>query len=322
MRNNLLAVLGVLAVLWTGQAAAQDVWPSRPVKFIVSSSAGGGTDTYGRFIAQALSENLRQPFLVDNRPGAGGNIGVEAVAKSAPDGYTFLVSANAQIAINPSLYRNLPYNIERDIVAVARGVTGPLVLCVIPSLGAKTLADLVGMARKSPDSLAFGSAGTGSTTYLGVFMLAEAAGVRFLHVPYKGMGAVYKDFLGGEVKFMFPDLASALPHIRSGKAIPLALTERTKLLPGVPAIAEAGYPQVEITSSFSVTAPAGVPAPIIERLSSEIVRAMKAPAMIEKLEAQALVPVYDTPAAFAASLKKERETWAAFIQRNKVVLEQ
>ena len=321
MRKNPLVVLCILAACWTGTTMAQDVWPSRPVKLVVASSAGGGTDTFARFIGQALTENLKQPFLVDNRPGAGGNIGVEAVVKSAPDGYTFLVSANAQIAINPALYKNLPYNIERDIAPVARGVTGPLVLCAQPSLGVNTLADLVAMAKKAPDTLPFGSAGTGTTTYLGVFMLAEAAGVRFLHVPYKGMGAVYKDFLGGQVKFMFPDLASALPHVRSGKAMPLALTERSKLLPNVPTLQEAGFPQVEITNSFSVTAPGGMSPALVERMSTEIVRAMKSPALLEKLEAQAMVPVYDTPAAFAASLRKERDLWASFIQRNKIVLD-
>ncbi len=321
MRKNPLAVLCILVACWTGLASAQDVWPSRPVKLVVASSAGGGTDTFARFIAQALTENLKQPFLVDNRPGAGGNIGVDAVAKSAPDGYTFLVSANAQIAINPSLYKNLPYNIERDIAPVARGVTGPLVLCALPSLGVNTLAELVALGKKTPDTLPFGSAGTGTTTYLGVFMLAEAAGVRFLHVPYKGMGAVYKDFLGGQVKFMFPDLASALPHVRSGKAVPLALTERSKLLPNVPTLQEAGFPQVEITNSFSVTAPGGLSPALIDRMSGEIVRAMKSPAFLEKLEAQAMVPVYDTPAAFAVSLKKERDMWASFIQRNKIVLD-
>ena len=316
-----IALLCVFAVLWSGQTSAQDVWPSRPVKLVVASSAGGGTDTFARFIGQALTEALKQPFLVDNRPGAGGNIGVEAVAKSPPDGYTFLVSANAQIAINPSLYKNLPYNIERDIAPVARGVTGPLVLCAQPSLGVNTLAELVALGKKAPDTLPFGSAGTGTTTYLGVFMLAEAAGARFLHVPYKGMGAAYKDFLGGQVKFMFPDLASALPHVRSGKAVPLALTERSKLLPNVPSLQEAGFPQVEITNSFSVTAPGGLSPALIERMSTEIVRAMKSPAFLEKLEAQAMVPVYDTPAAFALSLKKERDMWASFIQRNKVVLD-
>lgn len=322
MKKYPIAVLGVLLAMWMGAAFGQDAWPSRAVKFIVASSPGGGTDTYARFMAQALSENLKQPFVVDNRPGAGGNIGVEAVVKSPPDGYTILVSANAQIAINPSLYKNLPYNVERDLAPVARGVTGPLVICVLPSLPVKTLADLVAIGKKEPDSVAFGSAGTGTTTYLGVFMLAEAAGARFLHVPYKGMGAVYKDFLGGQVKFMFPDLASALPHIRSGRAVPLALTERSKLLPNIPSIAEAGFPQVEITNSFSVTAPAGVAPAMVERLSAEIVRAMKSPALAEKLEAQAMVPVFDTPAAFAVSLKKERDAWAAFIQRNRIVVEQ
>lgn len=312
----------MVLVLLAASTAAQEAWPARPVRLVVGSSPGGGTDTYARLMAQALGESLKQSFIVENRPGAGGNLGVETVAKAAPDGYAILISATAQIAINPALYKNLPFNIERDFVPVAGGVSGPLVICVHPSLPVKSLAELVDLGKRAPGTIPFGSAGTGTATYLGVFMLEEATGAKFLHVPYKGMGQVYKDFLGGEVKFMFPDLASALPHIKSGRALPLALSERSGLLPNTPTMAEAGFPKVAITNSFSVMAPAGTPTAIVERLGAEIVRAMKAPALAEKLEALALVPVFDTPATFAPLLKQERDAWAAFIRRNNIVLEQ
>jgi tripartite-type tricarboxylate transporter receptor subunit TctC len=300
-------------------AAAQDVWPTRAVRLVVPSSPGGGTDLYARLLAQALGESLKQPFIVDNKPGASGNIGAETVAKAAPDGYTFLVSANPALTINPSLYRNLPYSAERDFVAVARGVLSPMVVCVHPGVPARSLADLIALAKRERGTLAFGSAGTGSTTYLGVRMIEEASGVRFLHVPYKGVGPAYKDLLGGQLTFMLADLASALPHIKSGKAVALAVTERTAALPATPTLAEAGLPNLEVYSSFGVVAPTGTPPAIVQRLGAEIVKAMKSPQLAEKLDAQALIPIFDTPELAAASMKKEREVWAAFIQRNGIV---
>lgn len=301
--------------------AAQDAWPARPVKLIVPSSPGGGTDLYARLLGQALGEALKQQFVIDNRPGASGNIGAEAAAKSAPDGYTFLVSANPALTVNPSLYKKLPYDAERDFSPVARAVIAPQVICVHPSLPVKTVGELVALGKREPGKIPFASAGTGSPTYLGVRMLEEASGARFVHVPYKGVGQAYKDLLGGDIKFMFPDVASVLPHIRSGKVVVLAVNQRTPLLPGVPTLAEAGFP-IEVFTSFSVVAPAGTPRAIVQRMSSEIAKAMKSPALGEKLQAQALVPVFDTPEEFAADLKKERDGWAAFIRRNGIVQEE
>jgi tripartite-type tricarboxylate transporter receptor subunit TctC len=225
------------------------------------------------------------------------------------------------LTVNPGLYKKLPYDAERDFSPVTRGVIAPQVICVHPSLQVKTLSDLMALGKREPGKIAFASAGTGSPTYLGVRMLEEASGARFVHVPYKGVGQAYKDLLGGDIKFMFPDVASVLPHIRSGKVIALAVNQRTDLLPGVPTLAEAGFP-VEVFTSFSVVAPAGTPRAIVERISSEIAKAMKSPALSEKLQAQALVPVFDTPGRFAADLKKERDGWAAFIRRNGIVQEE
>jgi len=309
--------LGLLAL----PVAGQDTWPARPVKLIVPSSPGGGTDLYARLLGQALGEALKQQFVVDNRPGASGNIGAEAAARSAPDGYTFLVSANPALTVNPSLYRKLPYDAERDFSPVARGVIAPQVICAHPSLEVKSLAELIAIGKREPGKIPFASAGTGSPTYLGVRMLEEMSGARFVHVPYKGVGQAYKDLLGGDIKFMFPDVASVIPHLRSGKVVALAVNQRTPLLPGVPTLAEAGFP-AEVFTSFSVVAPAGTPRPIVQRMSAEIVKAMKSSALGEKLQAQALVPVFDTSEEFAADLKKERDGWAAFIRRNGIVQEE
>jgi tripartite-type tricarboxylate transporter receptor subunit TctC len=297
-------------------AQAQDAWPSKPVRIVVPSSPGGGTDVYARLLAQALGDSLKQQFVVENRPGASGNIGAAAVAKAAPDGYTFLVSANPALSVNPSLYRNLPYNAERELAPVTRGVMAPMVIVVNPAVKASSLSELVGLG-KSGDRLAYGSAGTGSPTFLGIKMLEEKSGAQFTHVPYKGVGAGYADLLGGQIQFMMPDVASAIGHIRAGKLRALAVTQATPLLPGVPTLAQAGYP-VDVFTSFSVVAPAGTPEPVLARLGSEIARAMRTGPIAEKLEQQALVPVFDTPAEFAASLKKERDGWAEFIRRNNI----
>jgi tripartite-type tricarboxylate transporter receptor subunit TctC len=316
------ASLGAAFLFGAAGAQAQDVWPSRPVRAVVPSSPGGGTDTFARLLAQGLSEELKQQFVIDNRPGASGNIGTDAVAKAQPDGYTMLISATAAVAINPGLYRSLPFNVERDLVPVARGVNSPMVYCAHPSLNLKTLGDLVALGKREPGTLAFASAGTGSTTYLGVKMLEEATGAKFLHVPYKGVGPAYQDLLGGQVKFMFTDLASVLQYVKAGRVIALAINEHSPLLPSTPTVAQAGIGGVEISNSFSVLMPAGTPPAVIQRLSGAVLRAMKSPGLAQKLESQALVPVSDTPEQFAASLKKERELWAAFIKRNGIVQEQ
>src|SRR3979490_87867 len=270
--HRILLCLALLVSCFAAQA--QEAWPARPVKLIVPSSAGGGTDVYARILAQALGESLKQQFIVDNRPGASGNIGAAAAAKSAADGYTFLVSANPALAVNPRLYKELPYNAGPDFTP-----------------------------------------GTGSPTFLGVRMLEEGTGARFTHVPYKGVGAAYADLLGGQVQFLFPDVASAISHLKAGKLRTLAITQATEVLPGTPTFAEAGLP-LEVITSFSVVAPAGTPTPIVQRIAGEIGRAMRSTPVAEKLEAQVLVPVFDTPEQFAASLKKERDGWADFIRRN------
>jgi len=319
MKRSFGPAVGILLTLAGLPAPAQEAWPARTVKFIVPSSPGGGTDLYARQLAQALSESLRQQFIVDNRPGASGNIGAEAAAKSAPDGYTFLVSANPAVAVNPSLYKNLAYNAERDFAPVARGVVAPLVICVHPSVPARTLAELVALGRREPGKLSFRSTRTENPTFLGIRMLEEISSAKFLHVPFKDMGPVMPALLGGQVDFAFPDAAIAIPHIKAGKLRALAIIERTRQLPDVPTLAEAGFPGLEIYSSFSVVAPAGTPPAIVQRMSAEIARAMKSPGLAEKLEHHTLIPVFDTPELFAAHLKKERAAWEAVIRRNAIV---
>ena len=299
-------------------ATAQDAWPNKPLKFIVASSPGGGTDTFARVLGVSLGEVLGQQVVIENRPGASGNIGAATLAKSAPDGYNFLVSANTTVTINASLFKGLSYDPERDFVPVAR-VFSPLVLVVQPTMGIKTLKDLIAASQKDPGKWSFGSAGTGSTTYLGVKLLEEKTGAKFLHVPYKGVAPAFQDLLGGQIQFMMPDVTSALPLIKSGKLVPLAVEQRSTLLPGVPSFADAGLQEVNTQTSFSLVAPTGTPAAVVERLHKEWTALTKMPALASKLETLGLVPDTENIPGLNASLKKERDFYAAFIKRNGIV---
>jgi tripartite-type tricarboxylate transporter receptor subunit TctC len=311
--RNLVALALVLVA---GAAAAQ--WPARPVKLIVPSSAGGGTDFYARLLAQALGEALGQQFIVENLPGGSGNVGASTAARAAADGYTFLVSPDPALTVNQSLYKKLPYNPERDFAPVARGVTVPLVICVQPQLGIRTLGELVERGKRAPRSLTYGSSGSGAPNALAVRIIEEASGARFLHVPYRGMGMALPALLAGQIDFLLPDVAIAAPHIKSGRIIAIALTHRTPQLPNVPTIAQAGFPDFTMPSNFSVVAPAGTPRPIVERMNVEINKAMRT-TLAEKLESHAFIPQFETPDEFAAALARDRAYWAAFIRRAGIV---
>jgi len=302
--------------LAAGAACAQ--WPARPIKLVVPSSAGGGTDFYARVLAQALGAALRQPFVVENLPGGSGNLGAATAARAAPDGYTFLVAADPALTVNQNLYKDLPYNAERDFVPVARGVTVPLVICVPASLGMRTLAELVERGRREPRALTYGSSGSGAPNALMIRMIEEASGARFLHVPYRGMGMALPALLAGQVHFLAPDVAIVLPHIKSGRLVPLAISHRSPQLPSVPTVAEAGFADFRLPSNFSVVAPAGTPAAIVERMNAEINKAMRT-TLAEKLESHAFIPQFQSPAEFAAELARDRQFWAEFIRRAGVV---
>ena len=320
MRKLADAVLAITLAVAAGPAPAQEPWPARPVKLVVPSSPGGGTDFFARILAQALGEAMKQQFVIDNRPGASGNVGAQVVASAPRDGYTFLVASNASIAINPVLFSQLTYDAVRDLAPVARGVMAINVLVANPATGFKSVNDLVAQARRQPETLAFGSAGTGSPPYLGVRMIEEAGGVKFIHAPYKGVAPAYQDLLAGRLQFMYTDLASALPYVSSGKLTALAADRKTPLLPGIATFAEAGWPGIDSPTSFSVMAPSGAPPAVVHRMAVEIAKALKM--LAPRLEQQGLVPVFDSPAEFAADLAKERASWAAFIKRNGITADQ
>jgi tripartite-type tricarboxylate transporter receptor subunit TctC len=313
-RRSLLAA----SALFAAGVRAQAPWPTRAVRVIVPSSPGGGTDTFGRILAQALTEQTHQTFVVDNKPGASGNIGADLVAKSEPDGYTILVASNSSLGINPSLYKSAPLDVERDLAPVTRGVMAPMVVVVSPKTGWKSLAELLEAGKRAPGKFFYGSAGVGSPVYMGVRMIEEVSGARFSHIPYKGVAPAYQDLLSGRLQFMFTDLASIEPHIKAGKVIALAVNQKTPLLPDVPTLEQAGLAGVRAFTSFSVMTPAKVPPAIVKRLAEEVGTALRNPAVVQRLQQQALIPVLDTPEAFAADLRRERELWAGFIKRNNI----
>lgn len=302
-------------------AHAQDAWPTRPVRLLVPSAPGGGADTVARLLAPVFAEALKQQFVVENRTGAGGIIGTDLVAKAPPDGYTFLLSPSTAVAINPSLYKNLPYDMERDFAPVARSVNSPGILVSHPSIRAKTLADLVALGKREQGKLGYGTGGQGAPGNLLVKMLESASGTRFLQVQYKGLGQALLGLLGGEVAFALSDVGSALSYVRSGRLAPLAVTSRTPLFPNTLAFAEQGYPTIDTYISFMLFAPAKTSPAIVRRLSTETNAALKSPAVKTRLDNLGYVPVLDTPEEFAAGLRKERHMWAEVIQRNKITVD-
>jgi len=323
MSKILRAVLALLASAGAGVALAQAAadWPTRPVTLVVPSSPGGGTDVYGRILAQALTEQLKQTFVVDNKPGASGAIGATAVAKAEGDGTTLLVASNSSLGINPVLLKNLGYDVQRDFAPVTRGVIAPMVVVAHPGAKVKTLAELLERGRREPGALFYGSAGVGSPLYIGMRMIEVAAGATFGHVPYKGAGAAYTDLLGGRLQFMLTDLASVRQYIDAGKLLVLATTDKTALLPHTPTLAEAGLPGIQAFTSFSVLLPAKASPALVQRVAQEVARAMRNPAAAARLEQQALLPVFDTPEQFAASLRQEQENWGRFIRQHDIKAE-
>jgi tripartite-type tricarboxylate transporter receptor subunit TctC len=304
-------IFAVLLALAVAPSFAQ--YPVKPVRIIVPSAAGGGSDFYARLLAFALGDSLKQQFVVDNRPGGNAIIGAEAVARSAPDGYTILVSASPALVVNPVLYKKLPYDADRDFAPVSAGAISPLIFVTHPGTGARSLADLVALGRKEPDKHSYGSAQVASATSLGVRLLEHTTGARFMQIPYKGLGQAFQNLLSGQISFMFSDFLIVLPHVKSGKIVPLAGTHRTRMLPDLPTAEEAGFPIGDVAAYFMVTAPAGTPQPVVQRLNSEINRVMKLPDIAEKMESHVLLPQFGSPEEFAARLKKQRAMWAEAI---------
>ncbi len=293
-------------------AAAQANYPSRPVKIVVASAPGGGTDTIGRILAEQLTKSMRAQFFVENRPGAGNVVGTEVVAKSAPDGYTLLVTAST-LTINHVMYKKLPYDAVRDFAPITQVVSLPNVLVVSPSLPVHSLAEFLALAKQKPGELTYGSAGVGTNPHMAMELLKSMASIDIRHIPYRGVAPAITDILGGRISGMIVNMISAKPHIESGalRALAVSGAKRAENLPEIPTIAEAGVPSYEALQWFGFLAPAGTPKEIVERLQVEAARGIRQTEVKDRLAADAAEPVGSTPAEFAALIRREQDMWAA-----------
>ena len=310
------AVAGTVTASIAMPASAESGWPSRPIKLVVPFPPGSSPDTIGRLIAEPLAQTLGQPIAVDNRPGAGGNIGTGAVAKAEPDGYTFLFTIQGPLVTAPLLVRNLPYDPVKELAPVTLVATSPNVLVVDPKLGANTLADFVRIAKERKGQLNYGSVGNGSAAHLAMELFKSRAGVDLVHVPYQGFPQVVQAILAGQVQagFMVPGIA--IGQIRAGKLKALGVTTlgRAAVLPEIPSLVEQGYPDFEAISWQAVLAPAATPRPIVERVARELVRIIKSDDVRAKMLGQYFSAAGTAPEALATLMKSERERWAKVIK--------
>jgi len=315
LRLTLGALLAVMAVPTLAQAPA---YPTKPIRLVVPFPAGGTTDILARAVAQKLTEAWGQPVIVDNRPGAGGNIGSELVAKAAPDGYTLEMGTVGTHAINASLYAKMPYDHVKDFVPVILIAGVPNVLVVYPSVPVNSVAELIAYAKANPGKLNFASSGSGTSIHLSGELFKVMSGVQMTHVPYKGSAPAVQDLLGGQVQLMFDNLPSALPHIKAGKLRALAVTsaQRAPVLPDVPTIAEAALPGFEASSWFGVLAPAGTSPAIVVKLNAEIAKWLASPEAKEKLQSQGANAAGGPPENFAKHIAAETAKWAKVVKES------
>jgi len=324
MSAQLLQRLGAaLAVAVLCSVAAAQSYPDKPIKLVVAFPPGGTTDIIARTLAEYAGQRLRQQIVVENRPGAGGNIGTEAVARAAPDGYTLTLCTIGTCAINSSMYAKPGYDVERDFVPVALVTSVVNVLVVNPNVPARTLKELVALAKAKPGTLTYGSSGYGTSPHLSGELLKQMAGVEITHVPYKGSAPVIVDLRGGQLDLFFDNAPSILPHIKSGALRALATTgpKRYEELPGVPTMEEEGFPGFIVTPWWGVLAPAKTPPAIIARLNQAINEALKDPGLIKRFDQSGLQIAGGTRERFAAQIKSETAKWGKLVRERKIVAE-
>jgi tripartite-type tricarboxylate transporter receptor subunit TctC len=317
MKTFLIALCLVAA-----QAAAQS-YPAKPVRLIVPYPPGGGNDTLGRIFAAKLGERMGQPFVVENRPGAGAMIGTEAAARSAPDGYTILLSSIATHALSPNLYTRVPYHPVKDFAPITLLGIAPTVLVINPDVPAKSVQELITLAKSKPGALAYASGGNGTPPHINAEVFKSVAGVDLLHVAYKGGGPALTDLIAGRVQVMLDTAASAMPHVRAGKLRALALSapKRSAEYPDLPTFAEAGLPAYDTNAWYSMHAPAGTPPEVVRRLNGELVAILKDPDILARFRQLSTEPVGSSPEEFAAFVSAELEKYARVIKAAGIKLE-
>jgi tripartite-type tricarboxylate transporter receptor subunit TctC len=314
-RSGIAAVLALAIAACCGTAVA-DVYPSKPIRLVVPFPAGGSLDVVARAIGQKLTEAWGQPVVIDNRPGAGGNIGADLVAKSAPDGYTILEGALSTHAVNVSLYSKMPYDPVRDFAPITLVAVTPNVLVVNPSVPANSVKELIAYAKAHPGKLSFGSGSNGSAGHLAGELFKMEAGVDMVHVPYKGAAPAMQDLLAGQTQLMFDNLANSMQQVRAGKLKALAVTteHRSALVPELPTLAEEGLPGFDISTWWGFMAPAGTPKEIIAKWNAEVTRILNTPEMKAFFAQQGAEPAPDSPEAFAAMIQREIAKYAKIVK--------
>jgi tripartite-type tricarboxylate transporter receptor subunit TctC len=316
IRRVAAAALALAALVAAAGTAAQATFPSHGARLVVPFPPGGPLDAVGRAIAQKLTEAWGQSVVVDNRPGAGGNIGADLVAKSAPDGYTIVMGALSTHAVNPSLYPSMPYDAVKDFAPITLVAVTPNVLVVNPSLPVNSVQELVAYAKARPGKLSFGSGSNGSAGHLAGELFKVDAGIDMVHIPFKGGAPATQALLAGDTQLMFDNLANAMPQVKAGKLRALAVTtaERSKLAPDLPTMAEAGLKGFDISTWFGLLAPAGTPPDVIARWNADVTRILAAPDMRERLAAQGAESAPTTPAAFGAFIRAELAKYAHIVK--------
>ena len=312
------AVFVSLALALVAGAAMAQRYPAKPIRLIVPFPPGGGTDIAARTIANKLSESVKWTFVVENKPGAGGNLGVEQAVKSPADGYTLLIGQTSNLTINPTLYVKLPYDSLKDLSPVALIVSAPVVFVVAANSRYASLGDLLAAAKRDPGGITFASPGNGTVSHLAGELLQRAAGVKLTHVPYKGASQALTDTLGGQVQSFMSSVPSALSQIKGGRLRAIAVTsaKRSPELPDAPTIAESGYGGFEANTWYGLLAPAGTPAPVIARLNAEVNRALRTPEVRERLASEGGEPLGGSPEQFASFLKAEHAKWGRIVRES------
>jgi len=312
----LFAISICCAALWNNFVAAQTQFPTKQIKLISPFPAGGLNDWITRFVAKGLGESFQQPVLVENRPGGGTIPASEYVARSAPDGYTLLLSSNTALAIAPGLYPKLPYNVATDFSLISVVANGPYLVLVNPELPVKTMRELIAYAKVNPGKLSYGSTGNGTPSHLGGELMKAMAGIYMVHIPYKGSAPALTDLVGGQIHLTLDPIGSSEPLIKAGKLRALAITSATRspLMPDLPTVAESGLAGYEVNVLYGVIGPAGIPKDIVARLNTEIGKHLRTPEAMGNLRERGVEPAPSSPESFAATIRAETQQWARVIK--------
>ncbi len=308
-----------LAATWALPAMAQERWPTKPVRLVVPFAPGGTTDVIARMVGQKLSTLWGQSVVIENRAGAGGNLGADVVAKSSPDGYTLLM-ASGSITINPHIYKRMPFDTKKDLVPITNVASGPMLVVVPDGSPAKSVKDLIALVKAKPGTVNFGSAGVGSQVHLAAENFADAAGIDITHVPYKGEALAYTDLIGNQIQMMVGNFAAASALLGPGRLRALAVTgkQRSPQLPDLPTVAESGLPGFENTGWFGLLAPAGTPQDILTKVQRDTVKVLAETDTKARLYVQGMIPVGNTSAEFSKAMDAESERWAAVVKNRKL----